>query len=88
MILLLCGVGLGVLLINAPLPFGLDTNPAAMTPAAWGASARWILEELRPLGALLILEIAIYWLLSGARSPARAPSAATTANQPISTSLR
>jgi hypothetical protein len=87
MILLLCGVGLGVLLINAPLPFGLDTDPAAMTPAAWGVSARWILEELRPLGALLILEIAIYWLLAGAQSSARAPSAAATPGHLISSTV-
>jgi hypothetical protein len=84
LILLLCGVIIGVLLINTPLPFGLDTDPAAMTPAAWGVSARWILEELRPLGALLLLEVGLYWLLFGSYLPAHAPRAAADVNQPVS----
>jgi hypothetical protein len=75
--LLLAGLILAIALINLPLPFGLDSDPSAQTPAAWGPAARWILLELRPLGALIVLIIAAFWLLNGERlrgaAPARIP---------------
>jgi hypothetical protein len=61
---LIVAVILAVMLINYPLPYGIDLDPYATTPPTWGAATRWLLTELRPLGALLLCIVAGYWLLA------------------------
>ncbi len=65
--ILIGAVILGVVLINYSLPNGIDLDPLAPTPATWGAATRWIVIELRPLGALLLFIVSAYWLLRGRR---------------------
>ena len=54
---------LGVVLINYSLPNGIDLDPHAVTPSTWAGATRWILAELRPLGALLLAVVTAIWLL-------------------------
>jgi hypothetical protein len=56
---------LGVFLINYSPPNGIDLDPLAATPSTWAGATRWILMELRPLGALLLFIVSAYWLLRG-----------------------
>jgi Glycosyltransferase family 87 len=55
----------GVFLINYSPPNGIDVDPFASTPSSWGVYTRWLLTELRPLGALLLFIVTSYWLLLG-----------------------
>jgi hypothetical protein len=63
--ILIGAVILAVTLLNYSPPIGIDVDPLASPPASWGAATRWILTELRPLGALLLFIVAAYWLLRG-----------------------
>jgi hypothetical protein len=63
--ILVGAVILGVALINYSLPNGIDLDPHAVTPSTWAGATRWLLTELRPLGALLLFVVSAYWLLRG-----------------------
>jgi hypothetical protein len=65
--LLIGAVLLAVYLINYSPPNGIDVDPGAHAPSSWGVATRWLLTELRPLGALLLAIVAALWLLVGRR---------------------
>jgi Glycosyltransferase family 87 len=60
--LLVGAIAAGVLL-NLPLPYGWDTDPAARTLLLLGLPLRPWMQELRPLGGLLVVAVAATLLL-------------------------
>jgi hypothetical protein len=63
--ILIGAVILSVFLINYAPPNGIDVQPIASIPSTWAGATRWLLTELRPLGALLLFIVTAYWLLRG-----------------------
>lgn len=55
---------LATVLLNLPLPYGWDTDPALRHTLLFGLPLRPWLEELRPLGGLLVIAVAAALLRS------------------------
>jgi hypothetical protein len=68
---------LGAILLALPLPFGWDTDPAARTTAISGLPLRPLVQELRPLGALALVAVALALLHESTRQ-SRGPTSAAS----------
>jgi hypothetical protein len=73
---------LAVFLINYSPPNGIDVDPHVVTPSTWAGATRWILTELRPLGALLLALVTAFWLLRGRRLRSSSQPDRSRATQP------
>jgi alpha-1,2-mannosyltransferase len=61
-VLLLASAVVAAVLVNMPLPYGWDSLPNSQTPVLFGVPLRACFQELRPIGGLLVVATALFFL--------------------------